>query len=164
MYRPTVHRLSSIVSTSIVREQDMTEVIVRSQGGLAQLIETAGHQLPADEPRDGGGADSGPSPYELLLSALGACTAMTLSLSARRMGWELSGVEVRLRHDRVHAQDCAECETTDGYLDRIHQHVTVLGPLTEEQLQQLAEIVRKCPVHQALSREIVVEDSLSQSA
>jgi uncharacterized OsmC-like protein len=142
----------------------MTEVLVRSQGGLTQLIETRAHELGADEPEDVGGGDSGPTPYELLLSALGACTAMTLSLYAQRNGWELSGVEVRLHHDRIHARDCAECETNEGYLDRIEQEITVLGPLTDEQLQKLAQVARKCPVHQTLNREIVVEGSVRRGS
>ena len=142
----------------------MTEIVVRSQGGLGQAIEVRGHCVGADEPREVGGGDTGPSPYELLLAALGACTSMTISLYAQRKGWHLDGIQVRLRHDRIHADDCVDCETKDGYLDRVHKEVLVQGQLSEEQLQRLAEIARKCPVQRTLSRDIVVEDSLSGSS
>jgi putative redox protein len=139
----------------------MTEVVVRSQSGLTHEIEARGHRLWADEPVEAGGADLGPSPYELLLAALGACTAMTLRLYADRKGWPLQSVQVKLRHERVHAQDCVDCDTRDAYLDRIHKDVLVSGPLNPDQLQRLADIARRCPVQQTLSRQIQVVDSLS---
>ena len=141
----------------------MTEVTVRSNGGLPQFIETRMHRLRADEPPDAGGEDLGPTPYELLLGALGACTAMTISLYAQRKGWQVTGVQVRLRHERVHARDCADCETSDGYLDRVQKDVLVNGPLTEAQLARLAEIARRCPVQQTLTREVRIDDSLTGS-
>src|SRR5919202_1984260 len=97
----------------------MAEVVVRSLGGLSQEIHARGHRLLADEPHEAGGADSGPSPYELLLSALGSCTAMTVRLYADRHGWPLEGVEVVLRHERVHAQDCRDCDSRDARLERV---------------------------------------------
>ena len=141
----------------------MTEVVVRSLDGLTQEIEARGHRLWADEPSDAGGANLGPTPYELLLAALGACTAMTLRLYAGRKQWPVEQVQVKLRHERVHAQDCVDCETQDIYLDRIYKDVQVSGPLTPEQLQRLSEIARRCPVQQTLSRQIQVIDSLSGS-
>jgi putative redox protein len=142
----------------------MTDVIVRSGAGLEQTIETRGHRLVADEPHEQGGADAGPSPYELLLAALGACTAMTLRMYAERKGWPLAAIQVRLRHERIHAEDCAHCETRTGYLDRIQKEILVEGDLTQEQLARLQEIARRCPVNQTLQREIVIEDSLVGSA
>ena len=138
----------------------MAEVVVRSQGGLAQAIQARSHHLLADEPREAGGGDDGPTPYELLLAALGTCTAITLKLYAQRKGWPLESVEVRLRHDRIHARDCADCETKETYLDRIQKELLLQGDLSEEQRARLAEIARRCPVNQTLSREIRIEDRL----
>jgi putative redox protein len=139
----------------------MTEVVVRSQVGLAQTVELGQHRMTVDEPREAGGSDLGPSPYELLLAALGACTSMTLTLYAQRKGWSLTGVQVRLRHDRIHARDCAECETETGYLDRIQKDILVRGSLDDEQLQRLAEIAKRCPVNQTLGRDVRIEDSIT---
>jgi len=141
----------------------MTEVVVRSRDGLAQEVEARGHRLVADEPREAGGSDTGLTPYELLLAALGACTSMTIRLYARRKGWPVTGVEVRLRHDRIHAEDCADCETESGYLDRVRKEILVRGELTQEQLRRLAEIARRCPVNQTSSREVVIEDVMIET-
>src|SRR5438874_703395 len=103
----------------------MSDVVVRSQAGLAQSIDIrATHHLLADEPAGSGGADAGPNPYELLLSALGACTAMTVRLYAQRHNWPLDSVEVALSHTRIHAEDCADCETRDGFLDHITKDIS----------------------------------------
>jgi putative redox protein len=141
----------------------MTEVVVRSRDGLAQEVEARGHRLVADEPREAGGSDAGLTPYELLLAALGACTSMTIRLYARRKGWPVTGVEVRLRHDRIHAEDCADCETESGYLDRVRKEILVRGELTQEELRRLAEIARRCPVNQTFSREVVIEDAMIET-
>jgi putative redox protein len=138
----------------------MTEVVVSSVGGLRQEIWASGHTLAADEPRDFGGEDAGPSPYELLLGALGACTSMTLHMYARRKQWPLEQVEVRLRHDRIHAEDCAECETKEGRLDVIDKEIAVSGSLTPEQVERLGEIAHRCPVNQTLLREIRITQAI----
>jgi uncharacterized OsmC-like protein len=139
----------------------MAEVLVRGDawGGLTQAITMRQHQLVADEPPPDGD-DRGPTPYELLLAALGACTAMTLRLYAQRKGWPLEGVSVRLQHDRVHAQDCRDCETEHGLLDRITKQLTLEGDLTPEQRQRLAEIAERCPVQRTLQSEIVIDQTL----
>jgi putative redox protein len=142
----------------------MTEVVVSSLGNLRQEIWAGGHALAADEPRDVGGDDTGPSPYELLLGALGACTAMTLLLYARRKGWPLEQVEVRLRHNRIHARDCEECETKEGYLDAIEKEIVVAGDLTREQEERLGEIAHRCPVNQTLLREVRITQTLRRIA
>ena len=135
----------------------MSDVIVRSQQGLTTSIEIGAHRLVADEPVAAGGADQGPNPYELLLAALGACTAMTVELYARRKGWPLSSVEVTLRHERIHARDCADCETQDVMLDKITKQISLLGDLSAEQRARLRDIAERCPVQRTLQREVRIE-------
>jgi putative redox protein len=132
-----------------------------SAEGFAQEITAGRHRLIADEPMAAGGSDRGPGPYELLLAALGACTSMTIALYARRKGWPLTGVTVRLRHSRIHADDCAECETKQGMLDRIERQIAVTGELTEEQRAKVIEIANKCPVHRTLTSEINIRTTLA---
>lgn len=139
----------------------MAEVIVSSDGYLRQEITAGNHTLIADEPIEAGGAGAGPDPYSLLLAALGACTAMTLQIYARRKEWPLEKVEVRLRHSRIHAEDCEDCSTKEGRVDRIERHISLTGELTEEQRTRLLEIAGRCPVHRTLSSEISIKDSLS---
>ena len=139
----------------------MPEVIAEgSAAAFAQTITAGRHRFTSDEPIDAGGADSGPSPYDLLLSALGSCTSMTLGIYARRKQWPLESVTVRLRHSRVHATDCAECETKEGLLDRIELEIQLVGNLTEEQRTKLLEISNKCPVHRTLVSEINIQSRL----
>jgi uncharacterized OsmC-like protein len=128
--------------------------VVAEVEGFAQKITARRHQLTADEPIELGGADTGPSPYELLMAGLGACTSMTVRMYANRKEMPLEGVRVRLRHGKVHAIDCARCETKEGKIDRIERVVEVLGPLTPEQRARLLEIADKCPVHRTLTSEI----------
>ena len=130
-------------------------VIVRGgSAGFAQEIEIGPHRLKADEPLAFGGTDTGPSPYDFLLAALGTCTSMTISLYARRKGWPLENVTVSLHHSKIHASDCADCETKVGKLDRIEREIQLTGALTNEQRAKLMEIADKCPVHQTLTSEI----------
>jgi putative redox protein len=129
--------------------------------GLTQEISAGGHRLTADEPVSAGGHDMGPGPYDLVLAGLGACTSMTLALYARRKAWPLTGVTVRLQHARIHAKDCAECDTKEGMLDRIDREITVDGELTEEQRAKLLEIANKCPVHRTLRSEIDIRTRLA---
>src|ERR1700688_3033055 len=134
---------------------DVRSVLVRgSAAGFAQQIHAGSHRLHADEPVTSGGTDTGPSPYDLLLAALGACTSMTLGMYARRKAWPLEEVTVHLRHSRIYAADCAECETREGTLDRIERDIHFTGPLTDEQRAKLLEIANKCPVHRTLTSEI----------
>ena len=131
------------------------EVVVRGTGGgLAQTIQVRQHGLSADEPVSSGGTDTGPTPYDLLLSALGACTSMTIGLYARRKGWVVAGIEVRLRHSKIYAADCADCETRDGHIDRIERTIVLTGDLSADQRAKLLDIADKCPVHRTLESEI----------
>jgi putative redox protein len=139
----------------------MGEVVVHgSAAGFAQEITVGSHRLSSDEPVQAGGTDSGPSPYDLLLSALGSCTSMTLGMYARRKSWPLESVTVRLRNSRIHAVDCAECETKEGMLDRIELDIELAGTLSAEQRSKLLEIANKCPVHRTLVSEINIRTRL----
>jgi putative redox protein len=128
---------------------------------FTQTIDIRSHRIVADEPVAVGGTDAGPTPYDLLLAALGSCASMTVALYARRKGWPLQEVAVHLRHSRVHAVDCAECETTEGRLDRIDWSFQLTGELTGEQRTRLLEIAQRCPVHRTLISEIDVRPPVS---
>jgi putative redox protein len=117
-------------------------VTVRSLAGkrFTQQIETGDHRLLADEPAQVGGSDLGPGPYEYLLAALGSCTSMTLQMYARRKGWKLERVEVKLQHSRIHAADCEDCDTTEGMVLEIQSRVRLRGDLDAAQRERLLEI------------------------
>jgi uncharacterized OsmC-like protein len=128
-------------------------------GRYTQNIIAGRHVLTADEPVSVGGTDAGPTPYDLLLAALGACTSMTLRMYADRKGLSLGRTTVRLRHDRVHAKDCAQTEQNIGKLSRIRREIDIEGSLNDQDRQRLVEIADRCPVHRTLSSEIVFETS-----
>ena len=139
-------------------KSDIRSVVVRgSAAGFAQEIIAGPHRMTADEPVSAGGTDNGPTPYDFLLAALGACTSITVGMYARRKGWPLEEVTVNLRHAKIHASDCAECETKEGMLDRIERDIHFAGSLTNEQRSKLLEIANKCPVHRTLTSEIVIK-------
>jgi putative redox protein len=129
-------------------------------GTYTQEITLGHHRLVCDEPRPIGD-DAGPTPYDLLLAGLGACTSMTLRMYANRKGWPLDGVRVTLRHSRIHAEDCAHCETTKGWIDHIDRDIELTGALDDSQRQRLLQIANHCPVHQTLTSEIDIATSLS---
>jgi len=143
--------------------RDQQEVVVAEtgEGPFAQAIRAGRHRLPADEPPSMGGADTGPTPYGLLLASLGACTSMTLRMYARRKKIPLERVAVRLRHAKIHAADCAECETRSGRVDRIEREIELAGDLDAEQRRRLLEIADRCPVHRTLHGEVHVETRLT---
>ena len=128
---------------------------------FAQNILIGRHRLRADEPESAGGMDSGPSPYELLAAALGACTAMTIRMYADHKKIPLERVTVDLAHDKIHAADCAECETREGHIDRIERLITIEGDLDPEQRAKLLEIANKCPVHRTLHAEVHIPTRLA---
>src|SRR6267378_4603277 len=135
-------------ATRTNEKSDRRSVVVRgSAAGFAQEIVAGPHRMAADEPVSVGGTDTGANPYDFLLAALGACTSITVGMYARRKGWLLEKVSVNLRHSKIHASDCADCETKEGMLDRIELDLHLSGSLTNEQRSKLLEIANKCPVH-----------------
>jgi len=136
------------------------EVTVTSLSNLRNEVSYGdGRTLLTDEPAALGGEGAGPDPYTLLLAALGSCVSMTLMLYARRKGWPLERVRVRLRQRRVHSKDCAECGvTSEGFVHHIERAVELEGDLTEEQRTRLQEIAHRCPVHRTLTNEIAVTE------
>jgi putative redox protein len=140
---------------------DVVVVTESDERPYGQRITAGGHQLVADEPAAVGGADSGPTPYDLLLAGLGACTAMTVRMYADRKGWRLRRTTVRLRHRRIHAKDCAGCETMTGQLDHIDREMQFEGELTDEQRGRLLDIAERCPVHRTLHSEVLVSTAES---
>jgi putative redox protein len=139
-------------------------VVQGSAKGFAQAISVGPHRLVADEPVERGGTDTGPNPYDLLIAALGACISMTVSLYARRKQWPLDDVTVTLRHSKVHAVDCENCETKLAQIDRIERTIELYGALSAEQRARLLEIADKCPIHKTLTSKIEIETKLVGSA
>jgi putative redox protein len=132
-------------------------VVTSGLSGYVQNISIGPHLLQADELDDSDRHDDGPNPYELLLAALGACTGMTVRMYAQRKQWPLQGVEVRLEHSRIHAEDCTECDTHKGMLDRIETEISFIGDLSDDQRHRLMEIANNCPVHRTLVSEIQIQ-------
>jgi putative redox protein len=124
-------------------------------------VEAGRHTFVLDEPLDAGGHDQGPTPYDLLLSALGACTAITLRLYADQKKWPLEAIEVRLRHQRVHRSDCEHCEQPGEMLEEIEKELRLLGPLTPEQRQRLELVSQKCPVQKTLMAGLRISTRLA---
>jgi len=155
--------ITAIESTGREGPVPRTVTVHGSAAGFAQEIVIGQHRLLADEPASVGGTDTGPNPYDLLLAALGSCTSMTIALYARRKGWPLDSVTVRLSHSKVHAEDCAESETKVGMLDHVHREVDFHGALNDEQRARLLDIATKCPVHRTLASEIMIETHLAES-
>jgi putative redox protein len=132
------------------------QVVVRETraGKFQNTVSIGAHHLLADEPRSAGGDDTGPGPYDFLLGALGACKSMTMRLYADRKSFPLERATVTLSHSKIHAKDCAECETRDGMLDEIDVAIGLEGPLDADQRKRILEIADKCPVHRTLTSEI----------
>jgi uncharacterized OsmC-like protein/alpha/beta superfamily hydrolase len=136
--------------------QGLVTVEETRHGKFQQTVQMGKHRILADEPAAQGGFDSGPGPYDLLLAGLGACTSMTLRLYAERKGLPLGPVKVTLSHRKIHAEDCAECETKTGMLDEITRAIRLTGPLDAAQRARLLEIADKCPVHRTLESEVII--------
>ena len=118
---------------------------------FAVELRSASHQWDADEPRELGGGDSGPNPYELLLSSVAACTCITLSMYCQRKRWKLHSISARFEHDRVHARDCDDCEAdASGYVDRVRSQIFIEGDFDSDQRARLEDIAKRCPVRRTL--------------
>ncbi len=138
-------------------------VIVRTgKVGYHTEILARGHYLFADEPIAVGGSNTGPNPYDYLMAALGACTSMTLRMYADRKALPLDGIVVRLKHDKIHAEDCQDCETKTGKLDRIEREIELLGTLDGQLRKRLLEIADMCPVHRTLQSKIIIKSKLKE--
>jgi putative redox protein len=141
---------------STARPGDQVVIVEGDASGFAQHITAGIHEFPADESGAAGGTGTGPDPYQLLLSALGSCTSMTVAMYARRKQWPLKRVRVQLAHSKIWAEDCTNCETREGRLDRIDRVISFEGELAVDQRQRLLEIAEKCPVHRTLTSKIEI--------
>lgn len=130
-----------------------------TEGFRTELFANGFHMI-ADEPLANGGANEGPSPYDYLLVALGACTGMTLQMYARRKGWPLEEAVVRLSHNKIHADDCRDCDEKERWIDTMERELELRGELDETQRQRLLEIAGQCPVHRTLTGEVRIETTL----
>jgi putative redox protein len=141
--------------------RDVVFVRETGAGKLQMEVAIGPHRLLADEPVGDGGEDSGPSPYDLLTAALGSCTAMTVRLYADFKKLPLERISVNLRHEKIHATDCRECETKEGRIDKIERVIDLQGPLDDAQREKLLEIANKCPVHRTLHSEVFIPTRLA---
>ncbi len=148
----------------IENEQELVaadRVVARTgASGFRTDVAIRHHRLIADEPAAVGGGDEGPTPYDLLVAGLGACTSMTLRMYADRKEWPLEEVRVRLKHKKIHRQDCEDCEN-DPRLDQVHREIELVGDLDAEQRVRLMEIADRCPVHRTLEAGVRVETDLT---
>jgi putative redox protein len=151
--------------TTLTRSDDDASWVTARipDSGYRTSIHARTHEVVADEPLEAGGTDTGPTPYELLLGALAACTAMTVRMYADRKRWPLAGVVVRIRPVKAHAPDCAACETQEVGVGRLARDVELIGTLTDEQRTRLLYIADRCPVKQTLQRGLVIESASPQT-
>lgn len=160
-YLPEAEATAEAAAASPSSPEDGVRVSEVSPDGFAHDVDAGRHHWRLDEPASVGGEDSGPNPYDTLLSALGACTSMTMRMYARRKGWDYGATTVTLTHERIHARDCEECETETGQLDHLHREIELDPALTEEQRTALLAIADKCPVHRTLTHEVRITTGLA---
>jgi uncharacterized OsmC-like protein len=138
----------------------MKEVIVRGGTAFKTEISAGPHTFYADEPADIGGTEAGPTPYDFLSAALGACTSMTVYVVAKRENIPLEGIELTITNDRQHAQDCADCTVKAGYIHRFMVQMRIKGNLTPQQKARIVDVARRCPVFKTLQSEIKIDETL----
>ncbi len=138
----------------------MSTIEATWESGFQVTIRADGHQLVADEPVGVGGEDTGPTPYDLLLGSLAACTCMTVAMYCQRKGWALDGISVRYTHTRVHAKDCEDCDDPDHKIDQVHSNVTISGEFDEAQAKRLQQVATRCPVHKTLEAGVAIHDDV----
>jgi len=132
-------------------------VHVYQDGTKYRTVLTAGdHEVVSDEPESIGGADTGPDPYDLLLMSLGSCTAITLRMYADRKGWPVEEIYLELRHFRDHAEDCVDCDDPSLKIDKIEKELVIKGDLSQDQIDKLLEISKKCPVYRTLTGQVEI--------
>ncbi len=143
-----------------ILSSDSQVMVQTGSEGYTTQIKAGNHFLIADEPITVGGKDQGATPYDLLLASLGSCTSMTLRMYADRKNWPLEQVDVHLNHQKIHVNDCQDCESDVGFIDVIEREIQLEGPLDEVQKARLLEIADRCPVHKTLHNEIKVRTHL----
>ena len=153
-----------VAASGAAPRDGVVHVTETGSGPFDQTITIGSHRLRADEPVSLGGSDQGPSPYDLLLAALGACTSMTLRMYANQKKWPLEEVSVALTHEKIYAKDCEECESKDGKVDRIARSIELKGTLDDEQRERLLEIADRCPVHRTLHSEVLIQTELAPAS
>lgn len=142
----------------------MKEVVVRGGTSFKTEIQAGPHTFYADEPADVGGTEAGPTPYDFLSAALGACTAMTVHFVVKREKIPLEEIELTITNDRMHAQDCADCTTNAGYIHRFNVRMRLKGELTPQQKARIVDVARRCPVFKTLQSEIRIDEVLVEEA
>lgn len=147
---------AAAIEAELAQTDDAVHVSERGTGAFTVAISAGQHSWLADEPISVGGDNLGPSPYQMLSASLGACTVMTMRMYARQKGWPLENASVSLTHEKVHAKDCADCETKSGKIDRIERQISIEGDLDSAQRQRLLEIADRCPVHRTLHAEVQI--------
>ncbi len=157
-------RYISVDETAFSPPKSIEGSVVVAETGTGKftnyVVTGTGHSLNGDEPASVGGDNTGPTPYDFLLAALGTCKSMTMRMYAQRKGYNLERAEVRLSHDKVHAKDCAQCETESGKVDVIDAQISITGDLTEEERQKIFEIAERCPVHRTITSEVIIKAEL----
>lgn len=141
----------------------MSTIEASWERGFQVTIRSNGHELLADEPAAVGGDDAGPTPYDLLLGSLAACTCMTVAMYCQRKGWALDGISVRYTHTRVHAKDCEDCDDPDHRIDQVHSSVSIDGDFDESQAKRLKQVAARCPVHKTLEAGVQIHDDVQVS-